>query len=74
MLEDFVEALDYRTYRLRMKSQHFDGHLAAHVAKFVRRLQSQLNGTELDEGDSISILDFLKEFGDACDSIVSTKG
>lgn len=69
VLDSFREALDYRTYRLRKRSQHFNGHVASNVAKFVKRLRSQLKETEFDESDPISVLAFLKEFRDACDSI-----
>lgn len=32
VLDNFVEALDYRTYRLQKKSQHFDGKVARRVS------------------------------------------
>lgn len=39
------------------------------VAKLVKKLRSQLKVTDFDEIDPISILAFLKEVCDACDSI-----
>lgn len=42
MLDCFIEALDYHTYRLRRESQHFDGYVVSNVAKFVKRVCSQL--------------------------------
>lgn len=48
--DKFVEAFDYRTYRLRKKSQHFDGHVASNVANFVKWLQLQFTKTKLDGG------------------------
>lgn len=53
ILDNFDEALDSRTYRLRKRSKLFDGHVSLNVDKFVKRLQSQLKETELDEADPI---------------------
>lgn len=40
VLDSFRQALDYRTYRLRKRSQHFNENVVSGVVKFVKRLRS----------------------------------
>lgn len=68
VLNNFIEALDYRTYRMGKKCWYFDWHEASSVAEYVKRLWSRFKETKLDEKDAMSILSFLKECKDACDS------
>lgn len=69
MEESFAKAVSYRTYRLKDKSQWYNSKISSKVAKLAKKVRSQLKKTDFDEMDSISILAFLKEFCDACDSI-----
>lgn len=69
VLDSFTNALNYRTYQLRRKSQHHNGRIVEKASNYQKRLKSQLKETELDEYDPIYILAFPKEFCVACDSI-----
>lgn len=60
-----MEDLDYSTYKLRKKYQHYDRRIAQKVSEYQKRLKRQLKETEIDESDPVSILAFLKEFRDA---------
>lgn len=69
MQDSFTKAAHHRTYRLENKSQRYDSKILSKVAKLVNKRRSQLNETDFDEMDPISILAILKEFTDPCDSI-----
>lgn len=40
VLDSFVDALDYRTYKLRNKSQYYNGRIAHKVSKYQERLKT----------------------------------
>lgn len=61
--------MDYRTFRLKNKSQRYNPKIASKVGKLVKKLGSPLKVTDLEKIDPISILAFLKEFLDAYDGI-----
>lgn len=69
VLDSFIKALDFQTYRLRRKTQHYDGHVASNVEKFVKRLRSQRKKAAFDESDPIPLLAFSKDFRNASDNI-----
>lgn len=74
VLERFKEALDYSTNRSRKRFQHFLGHVASNLAKFVIKLCSQLREMEVNKKSLFFILAFLKRFGRARDKIACHEG
>ena len=64
----FRKALDYRTYRLSDRSQHYDRVVAKKVAKMAKMMEVQLRSHFFDATDPISILAFLPQFKTACDT------
>lgn len=61
MYDNLLEAPDYWTYWMRRKYLHFDRYVAPNVDRYVNKLRSQLMEMEFDDGDSISVLPFLKK-------------
>lgn len=69
MQESFTKAADYGTYSLKNRFPWHESKIASRVARMVKKLSSQLKGMDFDDIGPISILAFLKVFGDACDRI-----
>lgn len=63
----FETAVEYCSYYLANRSQHYDEHLTRHIVKMTKRLEVQLKSEISDRSDWITILSFLQEFQMACD-------
>lgn len=64
----YTEALDFLTYRLRLQSQKYNGHISEKMDKWARRMNVQMKSACFRPSDPISVLSFLHNFKMACDS------
>lgn len=74
MQNSFANAIDYRKYNLKNNLHQDNLKIALRVSRLVSKLRSQLNEPDFNKMDPISILDFLKQIRDPCDSIAIHKG
>lgn len=63
----FCKALDYRYYRLHKRSNQYDAHVAAKIARLTRQMEASFK-LRFDGSDSLSILQFLQSFTEAANS------
>ena len=63
----FAIAVDYRTYRLRNRSQKYVSSTAKNMGKYHKRLDVQMKNHSFSGDDPIAVLGFLSRFRNACD-------
>lgn len=63
----FAEVLDYRAYRLRLKSSLYDGRVARRIGKWQKDLDVAMKSQYFQPSEPITILPFLQTFKWECD-------
>lgn len=63
----FRNIMNYQTYRPVNKSQQYNGKLATHKGKYVKRMESMMMPCMFDDCDPITILRSLDQFKSFCD-------
>lgn len=63
----FGEAVDYRTYRLRLRSPLYDGCVARRMGKWQKDLDVAMKSRYFTPAEAITILPFLQTFKRECD-------
>lgn len=67
--KSFVKSVNCYTYWLKNNFQWYNWRNVSRTEKLMKTLRFWLKGTDSDEINPVSILEFLKEFRDVCDSI-----
>ena len=64
----YVQACDFRTYRLENKNSRYNKQDSKNVKRFLKDLNVQLRNQHFNGSNPIQVLTFLREFRDACNT------
>lgn len=70
----FANAVNYRTYRLQIRSRKHSGKIGARTAKLTKRMVTITKPYKFKDSDPVTILSFLGQLKRACASNGVSKG
>ena len=72
--DPFTKPVDYRTYRLEIRSERYDASTARRVNRYRKKLEMQMKTHKFGSQDPIAVLGLLARFKMACNHNGVSKG